>query len=87
VTLILKDGKLVFIFLLLYLLARSEKNKKIGSSNSLSRRLDQYFTFKHINQDNSGQLLPLIKIEGFDNFSLEIFIMPTEFSFHVPLFP
>ena len=55
-------------------------SKYIGSSNSLSRRLEQYFTFKHINQENSGQLLPLIKIEGYDNFSLEIFVMPTEFS-------
>lgn len=56
-------------------------SKYIGSSNSLSRRLNQYFTFKHINQENSGQLIPLIKIEGFDKFSLEIFVMPIEFSF------
>lgn len=55
--------------------------KYVGSSNSLSRRLNQYFTFKHMNQENSGQLLPLIKKEGFDKFSLEIFVMPTEFSF------
>lgn len=53
----------------------------MGSSNSLLRRLDQYFNFKHFNQDNSGQLLPLIKEEGFDKFSLEIFVMPSEFSF------
>ena len=55
-------------------------SKYVGSSNSLSRRLDQYLTFKHINQKNSGQLLPLMKTEGFDKFSLEIFIMPIEFS-------
>lgn len=54
--------------------------KYIGSSNSLSRRLNQYFTFKHFNNENSGQLLPLIKLEGFDKFSLEIFVMPTELS-------
>ena len=56
-------------------------SKYTGSSNSLSRRLNQYFTFKHINPENSGQLIPLIKIEVFDKFSLEIFVMPTEFSF------
>ena len=56
--------------------------KYVGSSNSLSRRLDQYFTFKHLNQDNSGQLLPFIKSEGFDKFSLEVFVLPAtpEFS-------
>jgi hypothetical protein len=56
--------------------------KYAGSSNSLSRRLDQYFTFKHLNHDNSGQLLPLIKSEGFDKFSLEVFVLPAtpEFS-------
>lgn len=57
------------------------ESKYIGSSNSLSRRLNQYFTFKHINQESSGQLLPLIQKEGFDKFSLEIFVMPTDFSF------
>lgn len=51
----------------------------VGSSNSLSRRLGQYFTFKQFNKDNYGQLLPLIKKEGFDMFSLEIFVMPAEF--------
>lgn len=70
--------------------------KYVGSSNSLSRRLDQYFTFKHLNQDNSGLLLPLIKSEGFDKFSFivhlidesircaikEVFVLPatSEFS-------
>lgn len=54
-------------------------DKYVGSSNNLSRRLDQYFTFKHLNK-NSGQLVPLIKKEGFDKFSLEIFVMPTKFS-------
>ena len=54
--------------------------KYVGSSNSLSRRLDQYFNFKHLNQNNSGQLLPLFKKDGFDKFNLEIFVMPSEFS-------
>lgn len=55
-------------------------DKYVGSSNSLSRRIDQYFNFKHINQKNSGLLLPLLKNEGFENFTLEIFVMPSEFS-------
>ena len=51
--------------------------KYVGSSNSLSRRLDQYFTpHHHLNQEDSGLLLPLIRKEGFDQFSLEIFVMP-----------
>lgn len=54
--------------------------KYIGSSNSLSRRLDQYFNFKHFNQEGSGQLIPLIKKDGFNKFSLEITVMPYEFS-------
>ena len=45
-------------------------SKYVGSSNSLSRRLDQYFTFKHFHQKNSGLLLPLIIKEGFEAFSL-----------------
>lgn len=54
--------------------------KYVGSSNSLSRRLDQYFNFKHFNHGVSGLLLPIIQKEGFSNFSLEIFVMPAEFS-------
>lgn len=50
--------------------------KYVGSSNSLSRRLDQYFTFKHFNQKNSGLLIPLIKEEGFEAFNLEVFVIP-----------
>ena len=59
----------------------SPKKNRGRGSNSLSRRLNQYFTFKHINQENSGQLLPLIQKEGFDKFSLEIFVMPADLSF------
>nr|YP_010391184.1 GIY-YIG endonuclease [Fusarium vorosii]QID42644.1 GIY-YIG endonuclease [Fusarium culmorum]QID44775.1 GIY-YIG endonuclease [Fusarium graminearum]UPX01867.1 GIY-YIG endonuclease [Fusarium gerlachii]QID43624.1 GIY-YIG endonuclease [Fusarium culmorum]QID43682.1 GIY-YIG endonuclease [Fusarium culmorum] len=50
--------------------------KYVGSSNSLSRRLDQYFSSKHFNQKNSGLLLPLIKKEGFEAFRLEVMVMP-----------
>lgn len=44
--------------------------KYVGSSNSLSRRLDQYFTLKHFNQKNSGLLIPLINKYGFEAFNL-----------------
>lgn len=65
--------------------------KYVGSSNSLSRRLDQYFSFKHFNlsprtlpglgpkgQKNSGLLIPLIKKEGFEAFNLEVFVIPDD---------
>lgn len=55
-------------------------NKYVGSSNSLSRRLNQYFTFQHFNPENSGLFLPLLKKEGFEAFSLEIFVIPSDFS-------
>lgn len=58
-------------------------SKYVGSSNSLSRRLDQYFTFKHFNQENSGLLLPLIKKDGFEAFSLEIFVVPEDLNYSV----
>lgn len=50
--------------------------KYVGSSNSLSRRLDQYFTFKQFNQRNSGLLIPLINKDGFEAFNLEVFVIP-----------
>ena len=50
--------------------------KYVGSSNSLSRRLDQYFSFKHFNQRNSGLLIPLINKEGFEAFNLEVLVIP-----------
>ena len=52
--------------------------KYVGSSNSLSRRLDQYFSFKHFNQRNSGLLIPLINQEGFKAFNLEVFVIPDD---------
>ncbi len=81
----------------LYIFTHKATGKSyVGSSNNLSRRLDQYFTFKHFNQKYSGLLLPLIvpaaalkaagtcgaptplEKEGFQAFSLEIFVMPEE---------
>ena len=52
--------------------------KYVGSSNSLSRRLDQYFSFKHFNQRNSGLLIPLINKDGFEAFNLEVFVIPDD---------
>ena len=52
--------------------------KYVGSSNSLSRRLDQYFSFKHFNQRNLGLLIPLINKEGFEAFNLEVFVISND---------
>ena len=54
--------------------------KYVGSSNSLSRRLNQYLNNLHFNQKNLGLLIPLIKTEGFSAFDLEIRVMPTEYN-------
>jgi len=54
-------------------------SKYVGSSNSLSRRLDQYFSSSPLIKE-TGLLLPLIKKDGFSSFSLEIFVMPPELS-------
>lgn len=60
-----------------YIFTHKETGAKyVGSSNSLSRRLDQYFTFKHFNQINSGLLIPLLKKDGFEAFSLEVLVIP-----------
>lgn len=55
-------------------------SKYVGSSNSLSRRINQYFTFKHFNQENSGLLLPLFKKDRFESFNLSIFVIPDNLS-------
>ena len=55
-------------------------NKYVGSSNSLSRRLEQYFKPNPVFSKDYGLLLPLIKKEGFAAFKLEIFVMPKELS-------
>lgn len=52
----------------------------VGSSNSLSRRLNQYFNNSHFNQNNGGLLIPLIKTSGFSAFELEIRLMPPKFN-------
>jgi len=52
-------------------------SKYVGSSNSLSRRLEQYFSPDHLftcRHVNSGLLLPLIKKEGLASFTF-IFLM------------
>lgn len=55
--------------------------KYVGSSNSLSRRLGQYFSSDHqFSQTNNGLLLPLIKEEGLGGFILDVFVMPEEYS-------
>lgn len=59
---------------------KPSKRKYVGSSNNLSRRLNQYFTFKHIDNKNSGKFLPFLQEEGFAKFSLKIQVMTEEFS-------
>lgn len=54
-------------------------SKYVGSSNSLSRRLEQYFN-PNPKFNKYGLLLPLLKKEGFGGFKLEIFVMPNELS-------
>ena len=54
--------------------------KYVGSSNSLSRRLEQYFNPNPSFSKEYGLLLPLIKKEGFSAFNLEVFVMPEEFT-------
>jgi hypothetical protein len=67
----IKEGIYIFTHI-------ASRAKYVGSSSSLSRRLDQYFSFKHFNQKNSGLLIPLIKKEGFEAFNLEVFIVPAD---------
>lgn len=58
-------------------------DKYVGSTNSLSRRLDQYFNLgasSHFNQRNSGLLIPLINKDGFEAFNLEVFVIPDNLS-------
>lgn len=53
-------------------------HKYVGSSNSLSRRIHQYFNGSYFNK-HSGLLIPLIKCEGLQAFTLEVFVMPNDF--------
>jgi len=54
-------------------------NKYVGSSNSLSRRLSQYFSFSTFNK-HMGLFMPLLKQDGLQAFSLQIIVMPDKFS-------
>nr|YP_010710778.1 hypothetical protein P2Z26_mgp38 [Gonatophragmium mori]WCZ71142.1 hypothetical protein [Gonatophragmium mori] len=51
----------------------------VGSTKSLSRRLDQYFNLLHFNNDKE-LLIPLIKQEGLEAFNLHVIVMPEKFS-------
>lgn len=66
----------------IYIFTHKVSGKKyVGSSNSLARRLEQYFSPVHLfSQLNYGVFLPFLKAEGIGAFSLEIFIMPPKFS-------
>jgi len=62
---------------------KSTGKKYVGSSNSLSRRLNQYFdrnSHLYINKNSAGLLLPLMSKEGLGAFSLEVFLMPPQYS-------
>lgn len=50
-------------------------NKYVGSSNNLSRRMNQYFNNISFNKD-TGLFIPLIKKEGMQVFELEIIVIP-----------
>lgn len=54
----------------------------VGSSNSLGRRLSQYFEPEkgYVNKNESGLLLPLIKKDGFSKFTLKIYVIPSDCS-------
>lgn len=53
----------------------------VGSSNSLSRRLWQYFDKNNgFNNKTSGLLLPLMVKDGLSAFTFKIFVMPPEYS-------
>lgn len=41
--------------------------------------MNQYLTFKHIDNKNSGKFLPFLLEEGFSKFSLKIYAMTEEF--------
>lgn len=64
-----------------YIFTHKETGKKyVGSSNSLSRRLSQYFNELYFNQNYTGLLMPLMKKDGVSSFDLEIIVMPEKFS-------
>lgn len=69
-----------------YVFTHKESGSKyVGSSNNLFFRLLDYF--RHNDEsDYSGLLLPILREQGIGAFSLEIFIIPAEFSSNSYLF-
>lgn len=55
-------------------------SKYIGSSNNLSYRLSNYFRHEDNKRNNTGLMLPMLREKGLGAFSLEVFIIPAEFS-------
>jgi hypothetical protein len=58
---------------------KATNSKYVGSSNSLSRRLNQYFSLSTFNK-HTGLFIPLLKQDGLQAFSLQVIIMPDKFS-------
>lgn len=56
----------------IYIFTHKVSGKKyVGSSNSLARRLEQYFSPEHLfSQLNYGICLPFLKAEGIGAFTL-----------------
>ena len=62
-----------------YIFTHKETGKKyVGSSNSLSRRLSQYFNELYFNKNYTGLLMPLMKKDGISSFDLEVMVMPQQ---------
>ena len=63
-----------------YIFTHNESGSKyVGSSNNLFFRLFDYFRHD-AKSDYTGLLLPMLRKQGLGAFSLEIFIIPAEFS-------
>ena len=63
-----------------YIFTHKESGSKyVGSSNNLFFRLFDYFRYD-AKSDYTGLLLPMLRKQGLGAFSLEIFIIPAEFS-------
>lgn len=69
---IYKSGIYIFTHL-------ATQNSYVGSSNNLGRRLFGYFRHEYNQKENTGLLLPILKQEGVAAFSLEIFIIPSDY--------
>jgi hypothetical protein len=65
----------------IYIFTHLESGSKyIGSSNNLSYRLSNYFRFEDSKRNSTGLMLPMLREKGLGAFSLEVFIIPAEFS-------